>query len=78
MSLPTGRMDVGWPNSNRNLQDAFFWCSVSTEGKTSFLPLTVLSPLGLVPPRKKTLTGLEKHVLLIHFPHSTPPRDQFT
>lgn len=43
----------------------------------AFLPLTVLSPLGLVPPRKKTLTGLEKHVLLIHFPHSTPPGDQF-
>lgn len=77
MLLPMGRMDIGWPNYDKNLQDALFWCSVSTEGKTSFLPLIILPPLGLVPLRKNTFIGLEKHVLFIHFPYCTPPRDQF-
>lgn len=53
--------------------EMLFLVSVSTEGKTTFLPLIVFSSLGLVPLRKKTQTGLEKHVLLIHFP-PPPPR----
>lgn len=71
-----GRMDIGWSNYDKNLQVVFFWCLVSTEGKISFLPLIVLPPLGLVPLRKKTLSGLEKHVLFMHIPHCTAPGDQ--
>lgn len=47
------------------------------KGKTSFLLLIVLSPLGLVGPRKKILAGLEKHVLLIHFPTTQLPGINF-